>query len=221
MSETGKGSKLTDAIVIFLFTVFLIGGGYYSWRAVQTLSAMDFGKTDVTVELQQWEKSLANMIEDVVNSLKAKSTGITTPATPAATPSVTPSAPASKEAVKKAELKNIKLYEAGKEIPAVKARSYNTQFSRQARLIYVEISYKNNNYKISDSVLPVTLQYYGPSGQMLAELKATAQPKKDWASAIYTRGWGPAEGTPWQAGTYIVKVILEGEAAGETKFEIL
>ena len=217
MNKTGKGLKLSDAIVIMLFIAFLLGGGYYSLRALQNLSAMDFGKTDMTVELQQWEKLLANRINDAVDNLKAKTEELTTPAVPAATPATS----GLKESVKKAELKNIKLYEAGKEIPAVKARSYSAQFSRQARLVYVEISYKNNNYKISDSVLPVTIQYYGPSGQILAELKATAQPKKDWASAIYTRGWGPPEGTPWQAGTYIVKVILDGETAGETKFDIL
>ena len=214
MNGTGKGSHLTDAIVIALFIAFLIGGGYYASRAVVSLSALDFGKTDVTVELQKWEKSVTNKIEELFDSLNSK------PAEPVKPATVSP-ASGSKELVKKAELKTIKFYEAGKEIPAVKVRSYATQFTRQARLIYVEISYKNNNYKIADSTLPVTLQYYDPSGQLLAELKATAQPKKDWASAIYTRGWGPAEGAPWQAGTYTVKVILDGETVGEAKFDIL
>lgn len=214
MNGTGKGSHLTDAIVIALFIAFLIGGGYYAWRAAVALSALDFGKTDVTVELQKWEKSVTNKIEDLIDGLNSK------PAEPIKSAAVPP-ASGSKDPMKKAELKTIKLYEAGKEIPAVKARSYATQFTRQARLIYVEISYKNNNYKIADSTLPVTLQYYGPSGQLLTELKATAQPKKDWASAIYTRGWGPAEGAAWQAGTYTVKVILDGETAGDVKFDIL
>ena len=112
MNKTGKGLKLSDAIVIMLFIAFLLGGGYYSLRALQNLSAMDFGKTDMTVELQQWEKLLANRINDAVDNLKAKTEELTTPAVPAATPATS----GLKESVKKAELKNIKLYEAGKEI---------------------------------------------------------------------------------------------------------
>jgi hypothetical protein len=217
MNGTGKGSHMTDAIVIALFITFLIGGGFYAWRAVIDLSALDFGKSDLTVELQKWEKSVTNKIESLIDRMDPKTKESAKPADPAAVPSVS----GSKETVRKAEIKTIKFYEAGKEIPAVKSRSYATQFTRQARMIYVEISYKNNNYKVTDATLPVILQYYDPSGRMMTELKAAAQPKKDWASAIYTRGWGPVEGTPWQAGTYTVKVILDGEAAGEAKFDIL
>jgi hypothetical protein len=79
---------------------------------------------------------------------------------------------------------------------------------------------KNNNYKVEDATLPVVFQYYGPSGNLLGELKAAAQPKKEWTSALYTRGWGPPEGTSWQVGTYTVKVILDGEPAGEGTFQI-
>lgn len=216
MNGTGKGSRISDIVVVVLFLLFLAWGGFHAWRAVTLISSMDVGEIDGASEMRQWEKSVREKIEGLFDSQKPK------PAEPTATtgPAASPSSSASKAVVKKAELKTIKLYESNKEIPAVRSRVYATRFTPQARMVYVEFSYKNNNFQIADASVPVVIQYYGPAGQLLTEMKATAQPKKDWASALYTRGWGPIDGSPWPVGTYTVKVILDGDPAGEVTFDI-
>lgn len=211
MKGTSKGGMIGDFVIIGLFALFLIWGGYHAFQAVTSLSGVDVGKLDGSVNTGQWEKAIKEKIEGLFGSGQKK------PAPPVAqtVPGAGPKVP-----VKKAEVKTVKIFEAGKEIPAVKSRVYATQFTPQARIIYVEIGYKNNNYQIADASVPLAIQYLGPSGQLLTEMKVTAQPKKDWASAIYTRGWGPETGGAWALGTYTIKVSLDGEPGGEFKFEI-
>lgn len=226
MNEDKKGAWAGDVIVIIVFLIFLAGGGYFAWQAVSTLmgpepakvepAKIEPSKTENPFDFSQLEKSIKERIDSLFGSDKPK------PQKPAAAPgsALEPKAgPAG--TVKKVELKSINVFEAGKEIPAVKARTYATKFSPQSRLIYVEINYKNNNYQIADASVPIVIQYYGPTGQMLTEMKVTAQPKKEWASAFYTRGWNPPpDGSTWPVGTYKIKVTLDGEPAGDVSFEI-
>lgn len=211
MSGTSKGSLVSDFIVIGLFVLFLAWGGYHAFQAVATLSGVDVSKIEDSLDTGKWQKAIQDKINGLIGSAQKKPT----PPVAQTVPGGGPKTPA-----KKAEVKAVKIFEAGKEIPAVKARVYATQFSPQARQIYAEISYTNNNYQIADASVPLVIQYLGPSGQLLTEMKVTAQPKKEWASAIYTRGWGPETGGAWAPGTYTIKVSLDGESGGEFKFEI-
>ena len=220
MNANGKGSWVSDFIVIVVFVVFLFWGGYHAWQAVETLIGSEPAKIEpIKVEnpfdFTQWEKSIKDKIDSLLGNDKPK------PQKPALSPgTVLDPKPGPAGAVKKVEIKSINLFEAGKEIPAVKSRVYMNKFTPQARLIYVEINYKNNSYQVADSTVPLVIQYFGPSGQMLTEMKVTAQPKKEWASAFYTRGWSPPEGTSGPVGAYTVQVPGDGEQAGDVTFEV-
>jgi hypothetical protein len=226
MNGDKKGSWGGDIVVIIVFLMFLAGGGYFAWQAVSTLmgpepakvepAKVEPSKTDNFFDFSQLEKSIKDKMDSLFGPDKPKTPKPAAAPGSALEPKSGPAGP-----VKKVEMKSINIFEAGKEIPAVKSRVYATKFNAQARLIYVEINYKNNNYQIADANVPIVIQYYGPAGQMLTEMKVAAQPKKEWASAFYTRGWNPPpDGSAWPVGTYKIKVILDGEPAGDVSFEI-
>ncbi len=121
---------------------------------------------------------------------------------------------------KKGEVTAVRFFEAGQTPPALAQRAYAGEFSLRARTIYTEIAYKNNSYKIADAAIPLVLRYIDPAGRQVAEIKRTAQPKKDWASARFTTGVGAAEIGPWQAGRYTVKVYFDGDHIGDYNFTI-
>ena len=138
------------------------------------------------------------------------------PTSPAGPAKVIPSKPA----VRRAEIKSVKLFEADRSIPLVGARVYQNQFTRQARRIFVEVHYRNLNFRTADASLPLVIEYISPSGVLLQELTTTSNPKKEYESAITSMGWRPDQDTPWQPGRYTVRVILDGELLPEVYYEV-
>jgi hypothetical protein len=134
------------------------------------------------------------------------------------TPVVTPAKTAPKVS-RNAEIKSIRLFEADANIPLVGARKYQTEFSRQSKRIFVEVLYRNLNFRVVDTTMPLVIQYYGPSGTLLQEIVSTTSPKKEFESAITSLGWRP-EDNPWQNGRYVVKVTLDGVLQPDVVFEV-
>ena len=123
-------------------------------------------------------------------------------------------------AVRRAEIKSVKLFEADRAIPLVGARVYQNQFTRQARRIFVEVHYRNLNFRKADVSLPLIIQYISPTGVVLQELTTTSNPKKEYESAITSMGWRPDEDAAWQPGRYTVRVIMDGEQLPDVNFEV-
>ena len=121
---------------------------------------------------------------------------------------------------RRAEIKSITLFEADANIPLVGARKYQTEFSRQSKRIFVEVLYRNLNFRVADATLPLIIQYYGPSGALLQEIVSTSSPKKEIESAITSLGWRPEENAAWPSGRYIVKVTLDGVLHPDIIFEV-
>ena len=136
--------------------------------------------------------------------------------TPSGAVKVAPTRPA----VRRAEIKSVKLFEADRAIPLVGARVYQNQFTRQARRIFVEVHYRNLNFRKADVSLPLIIQYISPTGVLLQELTTTSNPKKEYESAITSMGWRPDEDAAWQPGRYTVRVILDGEQLPDVNFEV-
>ena len=158
---------------------------------------------------------LPQRVKDAVKA-EAPAEKVAAPATPAVTPA---SPPVVKNAIRRAEIKSLKLFEADTEVPAVGARTYSDRFSPQAKRIFVEVLYKNYNYRVADVTLPLVVRYYTAAGALLHEMPTTSSPKKEYESAITSVGWRP-EGAGWKTGKYIVRVALDGEAVQEATFEI-
>ena len=139
-----------------------------------------------------------------------------TATTPSGAVKVAPTRPA----VRRAEIKSVKLFEADRAIPLVGARVYQNQFTRQARRIFVEVHYRNLNFRKADVSLPLIIQYISPTGVVLQELTTTSNPKKEYESAITSMGWRPDEDAAWQPGRYTVRVIMDGEQLPDVNFEV-
>ena len=156
-------------------------------------------------------------LQQTVNTIKPgenSAPAAVSPANPAQTPAVIP-----KNAIRRAEIKSLKLFEADNEIPAVGSRVYADKFSPQAKRIFVEVHYKNYNYKITNVTLPLIVRFYNVSGALLHEITTTSSPKKEYESAITSVGWRP-EGGAWKPGKFVVRVALDGEKVEEVPFEI-
>ena len=137
-------------------------------------------------------------------------------ATPPGAAKVSPARPA----VRRVEIKSVKLFEADRAIPLVGARVYQNQFTRQARRIFVEVHYRNLNFRKVDVSLPLIIQYISPTGVLLQELTTTSNPKKEYESAITSMGWRPDGDADWQPGRYTIRVVLDGEQLPDVNFEV-
>ncbi|MCP5106111.1 MAG: protein kinase [bacterium] len=119
----------------------------------------------------------------------------------------------------KANLQTIRFFEAGLKAPPVGGRAYKARFSRQeTRYIYTEFGYKNNLYRVADSSSPVTIVYTGSA--FTQELKGTLTQDKSSRTGLYRRGMGWPEQGKWPAGSYSVTIYLDGQKAGQSRFEI-
>ena len=137
-------------------------------------------------------------------------------ATPPGAAKVSPARPA----VRRVEIKSVKLFEADRAIPLVWARGYQNQFTRQARRIFVEVHYRNLNFRKVDVSLPLIIQYISPTGVLLQELTTTSNPTKEYESAITSMGWRPDGDADWQPGRYTIRVVLDGEQLPDVNFEV-
>jgi tetratricopeptide (TPR) repeat protein len=122
--------------------------------------------------------------------------------------------------IRRAEIKSIRLFEVDGAIPAVTARKYRNQFERQSRRVFVEVHYRNLNFRIADVTMPLVIRYYGPSGALLHEIVSSTSPKKEYESAITSLGWRSEVEGGWPPGRYLVKVMLDGEPVQEVSFEV-
>ncbi len=155
--------------------------------------------------------SILTSVRQVAAKVEPPAKGVETVATPASKATTVS---------RRAEIKSIKLFEADANIPLVGARKYQTEFSRQSKRIFVEVLYRNLNFRVADTTLPLVIQYYGPSGALLQEIVSTSSPKKEIESAITSLGWRPEEGAAWKSGRYIVKVTLDGVVQPDVGFEV-
>ena len=118
----------------------------------------------------------------------------------------------------KLSIRHIRFFESGPNAPALGRRTHATQFSsRTSRYIYTEIAYDNNLYRVGESSNQVTIVYTSGFTQ---ELKGTIRQDQSARNGIYTRGMGWTEPGKWPPGTYTVTIYLDGQKAGQSRFEI-
>ena len=220
--DNNRSGIIKELVVIALVILLLLAaGGFLVRNVVVGLRSLD--DTKPAQELGgDLEKSLRSL--DLEKNLRELA-GKILPAKdkqPAPAPQQPP-APAggtTPAAGKKGEITAVRFFEGGQNPPAIAQRAYAGEFSPRSRMIYTEIAYKNNSYKIADAAIPLVLRYIDPAGRQVAEIKRTAQPKKDWESARFTTGAGTAELGPWQPGRYTVKLYFDGEHIGDYNFTI-
>lgn len=214
--NNNKQSILKEVVVVLLLAAALLGtGAWLIGNVVAAVRSFDTGQVQSGPSIGDFEKALKELIGKILPAEKKS---------PPPSPSPAPAAPAAPKpestVKKKAEVTGVKFYEAAKEGAALRERVYNTRFKASSRYIFTEISYKNGNYKVAEADIPIVIQYHGPDGRMVGELKRAARPKIDWPSALYASGWTPDTPGAWQPGQYTVKLSVDGEFVGEYKFVI-
>ncbi len=220
-NRSGIVKELVAIVVVIL--LLLSAGGFLVRNVVIGLRSLDDAKLAQELDRGELEKTLRSFdLEKTLRELAGK----ILPAKdkqPAPAPAQ-PAAPAGETkppaAGKKGEITAVRFFEGGQNPPALAQRTYAGEFTPRARIIYTEIAYKNNNHKIADSSIPLVLRYIDPAGRQVAEIKRTAQPKKDWESARFTTGAGAAEVGSWQSGRYTVKIYFDGDHIGDYNFTI-
>lgn len=198
--EAKKRALYTDVVAVLLVLLFITGvGGYLLYNVLRNSQLTEKDNTSWSIHVS-WDLGDLKNLTDQFNQLQSGD----------------PSAWG-----KKHEVKAIRMFAAGRDIPAVKERKYNNQFAQQdVQYIYTEINYYNAFYKLKDGEINIVVQYYNSDGSLLAENKRTAHPKKNWASALFVDKYGYEERGQWQPGNYTIKVFIEGDFAGEYPFEI-
>lgn len=199
--EIDKKTLYRDVSAIVLVLIFIVGvGGYLLHNVLVDAEEAENVKTSWNIDVSWSMDELKNMLADQVKLPQSGDTAALG---------------------KKHELKNVKLFAAGPKQPAVNERKYNDKFpQKNVQYIYTEISYKNAFYHLKDGEVNLVIQYYKPDGSLLAENKRTAHPKKEWATPLFTDKWGYEQPGQWQPGIYKIKVLIEGDLAGEYSFEI-
>jgi ankyrin repeat protein len=120
------------------------------------------------------------------------------------------------------KLEKLQFFEAGSEPPEKSLRAYLSQFPRSStRFVFCEIDGINNLYKNREHTHKVSWQYYSPDGSLMGEPSGDFLIKTDWYDTWDQHGWGWDEPGSWPVGTYTVKVLIDGNKAGEAQFSIL
>lgn len=214
MKDNRKGIVREAAGILVVVVLLAMAGGCLVRNVYVGLAAFEAAEgggsffDDIERSLQAWTDSIF---------AKRPPPQPAAPAVPAAAPAA---AGKRQTAAVKAEISQVRFFEAGKEIPAIKDRNYSGQFSRQARRVYCEVTYKNNSYKVADAKIAVAVQCYNAAGKPLGERKGFIKPRKEWATANFTVHWGADEPGFWRPGRYTVKISLEGEPAEEHAFRV-
>ena len=218
MNHNRQGITKEVVIVILLTAAILATGGLLVANVVAAVRSLDGAQAERGPTAGDFEKALKDIAGKILPAEKKTAAPPPAPAAPAI-PAAPGDAKTAAPAAKKAEVKGVKFYEAPREGVPANQRSYNTRFSRP-RYIFTEISYKNNSHQVADAEIPLIIRYHDPAGQMVGEIRRTAQPKKEWASALFASGWGPAAPAQWQPGQYTVKLYVEGDFIGDFTFTI-
>ncbi len=204
-----------ELVAILLIVVMLLGiGGLLVRNVVVAVRALDGPNPPAAAG----DLGLADAVENALRDLAAKllPSGQKTP--PAAAPQPAPAKPPV-PAAQKGPVTAVRFF-AGDKLPPVQDRRYADQFTRSAGNIYLEISFNNKYHTINDASIPIVIQHYDPAGRMVAESKKTAQPKKEWKSAKFATILDTYKPGAWPNGRHTVKLIFDGEQAGEYSFTI-
>jgi hypothetical protein len=222
--DNNRSGIIKELVVIAVVILLLLAaGGFLVRNVVVGLRSLDDAQLAQEQGGGELEKALRSIdLEKTLRELAGKllpaqdkQPAPAKPQTAAPAGETKPSAPG-----KKGEITAVRFFEGGQNPPALAQRTYAGEFSSRARIIYTEIAYKNNSYKIADAAIPIILRYIDPSGRQVAEIKKTAQPKKDWESARFTTGAGAAEIGSWQPGRYTVKLYFDGDHIGDYNFTV-
>jgi hypothetical protein len=192
---------------MFVLLAFLVTGGFLVRNVVLNLQTLDMAKFDLDAEFQGFEQKINDAFATITGFTWTKSA-----------PSIIAPDPAKNSAIA-IEVTSVRFFEA-QNAPAAKDRSYKTVFPRNSRIIYTEIGYKNNRYKIADAEITVRIEFHGLNSQKPTIIHGISRPKKEWASVLFILRWPPPESGLWKADQYTVKIFLEGKLAAEHKFEI-
>lgn len=222
--DNNRSGIIKELVAIVLIVILLLAtGGFLVRNVVVGLRSLDDAKLAQELDGGEFEKAFRSIdLEKTLRELAGKLLPAKDKQPAPVQPQPAASAGGNKQpaAGKKGEITAVRFFEGGQNPPALAQRSYAGEFSPRARVIYTEIAYKNNSYKIADAAIPIVLRYIDPAGRQVAEIKRTAQPKKDWESARFTTGAGAAEVGSWQPGRYTVKIYFDGDHIGDYNFTI-
>lgn len=220
---TRKGVMKDVIIVVLVVASLLAGAGYFAQRTVAAVLSLDGEQSDFDPDFAGLVKVVQQFADKALPSAKPVPPPAAVPKTPepaAAAKGSEPKAPEPKAAAKKVELTTVSFFEGDKTAPPMKDRIYTSYFNAQARYIYTEVVMKNNYYKISDTTVAVSVEYYDAAGQRMIERKLNGEVKKEWNKPSYTAGFGLPEPGIWKPGQYTVRVYLDGELVGTYGFTV-
>ena len=214
MDTKPRSVKKEVTILLIIVMLFWSTLGLLVHNVIISVQALEAEKGEVTLDLGEVDKAFKEIAAMVMGKAEAL-TQLTKPSKPIPAQTPVPAAPD-----KSAEVKQIRFFESGRDIPPAKERKYSEQFSSQSRFIITEITYKNNNYQVQDSEIPITVHVLDAAGQLVVEKKGMARPKKDWASATYIISAGDPQPGWWKAGKYTVRVSFNGNHAGDYSIRV-
>ena len=207
----GKGD-----ILFIAFLVLLVATGGFLVRNVfvnlQRTESLDFS---LQTDLDRWEQK----IQDFVTGLGGL-TGDRKPRSSPASPTPAPPAAKSDPASQATEVTSLRFFESDQNAPAARQRNYQQRFSRDSRIIYSEIGYKNKYYQQKDAEIAVRVEFWGSNGQRAGLIQGISRPKKEWATVLYIIRWPRPDTGGWKPDQYNVKVFMDNTLVREGRFEI-
>jgi hypothetical protein len=211
--DDNRSAIIKELIALLLVAALLFTAAGFALRnvivAVRALDGAPAAADDFSLDAAR----------QALRDLGAKLLPASGPTPPSAAPQ--PAAPAGQAApaAQKGEVTAVRFFAADK-LPPLAERRYADQFTRPSGNIYIQISFKNNSHKIADASIPLIIRHIDPAGRMAAEIKKTAEPKKEWASASFATALTAYKPGAWPAGRHTVKILFDGEPAGEYSFTI-
>lgn len=118
-------------------------------------------------------------------------------------------------------LKSLKFLEGGYHAPKENEIVYSTNFIKsKTRYVWWKLLYKNNNYKVEDTDIPLKLKWYGPDGKTITEDDITLNVNENWDVAWYTSGWGWDTPGHWETGKYVVVLYYKGNVFASSSYTV-
>lgn len=123
----------------------------------------------------------------------------------------------------KADVAYLRFYEGGRDVVPEDQITFARQFpAAQLRFIKWELGLVHPGERPHRLQLPLTQEWYGPDGKLLASHSFTSAIEASWNSSRHTGRYGgdiPGEG--WSPGTYRVVVKLDGKELSQGSFEVV
>jgi hypothetical protein len=118
-------------------------------------------------------------------------------------------------------VQSLKFFESGMGTPPMDQRTYVTSFAQSTtRYINWELLLSYPPYRGQRIDFTIHAVYYGPNGNMYAQMDLPSYAQNDWSGSYHSTGWGSDTAGTWPSGSYMAVLYVSDHEIARGTFVV-